>query len=131
MNIKEWNTHVESSPATGNQRGRIMSEFERLGYHWKRDREARLHDCAMLSGLPSLDSIRDLTQGQAGHLVKLLSTLENRAELESAVERAVERASQSGNPYAAIVIVTAVMYAAVRILRKHPVFTFIKLTKLA
>lgn len=53
MTREEWYAFIESAPATGNQRGRIMAEFERLGVA---SRAQRLTICSDCDALTSADS---------------------------------------------------------------------------
>jgi hypothetical protein len=81
VNREEYLARLATEPATANQRGAIMSEFERLGFHHRRDRAERLAVCAALLGTGELGSTAELTQGQAGQLVNLLQRITDRAEL--------------------------------------------------
>jgi len=72
MNRDEYLTALETEPATANQRGAIMREFARLGFHPRRDRARRLAICAALLELDELRSTGELVMGQAGQLVKAL-----------------------------------------------------------
>jgi hypothetical protein len=75
MRLADWHAHLESAPLTANQLGAIHREATRLGLH---DRTERLAVIAALAGLDGLGSTRDLTQGQAGQAVRVLSELPER-----------------------------------------------------
>lgn len=81
MTREEWNRHLETAPITPNQVGRIMSAFDRLGFSKKDERPwyvlederwlGRQDRLDILSALArrDVDSIWELTQGEAGKLV--------------------------------------------------------------
>lgn len=94
MNRDEWNDLMATERITRNQRGAIMREFDRLGFHYKRDRADRLAVCAALLGIDGLDSTDDLTQGQAGQLVNALQRTATRAELPRIVTAPVADGTQ-------------------------------------
>ncbi len=81
VNRDEYLAVLESEPATRNQCGAIMREFERFGFHHRRNRAERLAACASLLGIDELSSTTDLTQGQAGQLVRALEHITDRAAL--------------------------------------------------
>jgi hypothetical protein len=81
MHRDEYLAMLITEPATPNQRGAIMREFGRLGFHPRRDRAERLAVCARLLGLDSLESTAGLTQGQAGQLVNALQQVRDPSEL--------------------------------------------------
>jgi hypothetical protein len=81
----ELNEMLATRPATPNQRGAVLREFGRLGFHDEHDRAERLAICAALLGLEELGSTRDLVMGQAGQLVNILQRVRDRGEL-AAVE---------------------------------------------
>lgn len=78
MNRDERNHVLDSEAATPNQRGAIMRECDRLGLV---DRAERLAILAGLLGVDALDSSGNLTQGDAGRLVRILRNTRERAEL--------------------------------------------------
>jgi hypothetical protein len=80
MNRTEWNDLLAILPATANQVGALHGEFGRLGFS-ERDRAERLTLCADILGVDELGSMRELRQGQAGWLLKLLTTVHDRHEL--------------------------------------------------
>lgn len=84
MRKDEWDQVLATAPATPNQRGAIMREFGRLGFHPRYDRAERLAACAALLGVDELGSTADLTQGQAGQLVNVLRLTTDRAALARA-----------------------------------------------
>jgi hypothetical protein len=84
VNRDEYLAALETEPATANQRGAVMREFARLGFHPRRDRARRLAVIAMLLDLDELESTAYLTLGQAGWLVNLLQRTRDRAELPEA-----------------------------------------------
>jgi hypothetical protein len=67
--LTDYRTRLDREPLTSNQRGRIMAEFARLGFHPRRDRAERLRLAAALAQLPELASTKYLTMGQAGRVV--------------------------------------------------------------
>jgi hypothetical protein len=81
MDRDEYLAMLAIESATPNQRGAIMREFGRLGFHPRRDRAKRLAVCARLLGLDSLESTAGLTQGQAGQLVNALQQVRDPSEL--------------------------------------------------
>lgn len=87
MNRDEWNQVLATEPATDNQRGAILREFDRLGVD---DRPERLAICAALLGLDELGSTNDLVMGDAGYLVNLLRRTRDRAELPDVTAAAVD-----------------------------------------
>lgn len=91
MNREEYLAMLDTEPATPTQRGAVMGEFARLGFHPRRDRAERLAACARLLGLDALDSTAGLTMGQAGQLVNTLRHVRDRAEL-AAITRGAELA---------------------------------------
>jgi hypothetical protein len=80
MTRDEYLAVLATEPATANQRGAIMAEFERLGFG-DGDRAERLAICAALLGLGELGSTGDLLMGQAGQLVGVLRGIRDRGEL--------------------------------------------------
>ncbi len=80
MRLDEWRAVLATEPATPNQRGVIMAEFERLGYGLA-DRAERLAVCAVLLGLDELGSTAHLSMGQAGQLYSQLRGIADRRDL--------------------------------------------------
>ena len=78
MSRAEWNAVLDSAPLTANQRGAIMRESLRLGLD---DRAERLAVFAVLLGNGELGSTGDLTQGEAGRIIRVLMGAGDRAEL--------------------------------------------------
>jgi hypothetical protein len=74
----EYLAVLAAEPATANQAGAVMGECERLGLT---DRDERLAVCAAMLGLDELGSVRDLTMGQAGQLVRALRSARSRGDL--------------------------------------------------
>jgi hypothetical protein len=89
VKLGEWHQVLATAPATPNQRGAIMGEFERLGFE-EADRAERLAICAALAGLENLGSTADLTMGQAGQLYRMLLDIGDRDELLAAAGLADE-----------------------------------------
>lgn len=85
MNRDEWNAELAVRPATANQCGAIMRECARLGV---KSRPERLAVCTALAGVDILRSTADLTQGQAGQLVKALQQIRSPEELRQATAAA-------------------------------------------
>lgn len=79
--LAEYRARLDSEPLTDNQHGRILAEFERLGFHPRYDRAERLRLTAILAGADPLGSTRDLTMGQAGRAVGLLTGCETVRDL--------------------------------------------------
>lgn len=73
MTITDYRARLDTGPLTPNQRGRIMGEFHRLGFHQTRDRAERLRLTAQLAGLSGVASVKDLTRGEAGRVVRALT----------------------------------------------------------
>ncbi len=93
MKLDDWRQVQASEPATRNQLGAIMREFERLGYQRSRwDRPARLAAAAVLLGLDQFDSLHDLNLGDAGRLLRILQGFRSRAQLETRLYQSVIRA---------------------------------------
>lgn len=88
MTRDEWNHVLATERATSNQRGAIMREFGRLGFHDERDRAERLGICTALLGLDELGSTSDLVMGQAGQLVNILQNVRDRGELADVIAAA-------------------------------------------
>jgi hypothetical protein len=80
MTRDEWKAVLAAEPATPAQRGAIMREFGRLGFG-EADRGERLAISAAIVGLDTLGSVRDLTMGEAGRLVRALLAASDRGEL--------------------------------------------------
>lgn len=78
MTRDEYLAVLEHEPVTENQRGRIMHECDRLGLV---DRAERLAVLAAVLGVDELGSTEDLTMGQGGQLVAILTHTRDRAEL--------------------------------------------------
>jgi hypothetical protein len=72
MTIAEYRAILDRKPLTSNQLGAIHREFYRLGFHVTADRAERLRLTAELARVPSIDSTKDLTMGQAGRVVRLM-----------------------------------------------------------
>ena len=83
MRLDEWHHVLATEPATPNQRGVIMREFERLGFG-EADRAERLAICAALAGLENLGSTADLRMGEAGQVYRVLLGVADRDELRAA-----------------------------------------------
>jgi hypothetical protein len=92
MNLAEWHQVLATELATPNQVGAVQGHFERLGFRRylsprrPGDRAERLAISAELLGLDELESSRQLTQGQAGRLLRLLQDCPDRASLLAAAE---------------------------------------------
>jgi len=82
MNRDEFVRMLDTEPATRNQIGAVRAEFRRLGLDG--DRPGRLAAVAAIVGLDSLSSVKDLSMGQAGHLVKTLRSLADAGQLAAA-----------------------------------------------
>ena len=74
MNKEEYLAKLETRALTKNQQGRIMAEFERLGFDEKDDRDERLDICSYLIER-EIDTTWMLKQGEAGKLVNTLQKL--------------------------------------------------------
>jgi hypothetical protein len=72
VDLATWHDVLATEPATANQRGALMHEFERLGFHSRYDRAERLRVIAALTGADQVTSTADLTMGQAGALIDAL-----------------------------------------------------------
>lgn len=81
MSLADWHACIESAPLTDNQLGRIMAEWARLGLAADDDRAERLSITAALAGVDNLGSTLELTQGQAGRVVRALSETRHRDDL--------------------------------------------------
>lgn len=97
MTREEYLERLSTELATPNQVGRIVAEFDRLGFHWRTDRPERLRVSAALLGLSELGSTRALTQGQAGQLVGLLGRISDCSELYEAARFGQDR-EPAGEP---------------------------------
>jgi hypothetical protein len=86
VNRDEWNHVLDTTQATLKQRGRIMSEFGRLGVD---DRAQRLAVIAGLLGLDELASVNELTMGQAGQLINLLPGISDADDMPDGAAAAV------------------------------------------
>jgi hypothetical protein len=98
MNKQSWQEELETRPATPNQLGRIMHHFERLGWHdtyspyhrsqlsewwnerYRSEREVRLGICSKMIGR-EITSVRDLTLGEAGKIIRALADCKTYDEL--------------------------------------------------
>ena len=78
MTRDEYLAMLDTEPATPTQRGAVMRECDRLGLA---DRAERLAILAALLDLDALGSTANLTMGQAGKLVNLLQSTQNRGDL--------------------------------------------------
>lgn len=71
--LVEYRTRLDREPLTLNQLGRIHREFARLGYG-PADRAERLRLTATLARVPGqLATTKDLTMGEAGRVVGLMT----------------------------------------------------------
>ncbi|MGH3283602.1 MAG: hypothetical protein ACRDPD_02760 [Streptosporangiaceae bacterium] len=86
MTLDEWHAVLERGPLTGNQLGRIHAEFRRLGFHVDRDRGERLWLTGELSGAGPIGSTRELTMGEAGRMVGILTGCRSVRELYALAE---------------------------------------------
>jgi hypothetical protein len=80
MHLEQWREVQATEPATLHQVGKIHREFGRLGFA-EDDRPERLEICARMLGLVELGSLRDLTMGDAGRLISVLSRVRDRVQL--------------------------------------------------
>jgi hypothetical protein len=80
MRLEEWHQVLATEPATPDQLGAVMGEFERLGFGYA-DRAERLAVSAAILGLDELGSVKDLVMGQAGRLLRVLHGCQDRASL--------------------------------------------------
>lgn len=72
--LTDYRTRLSMEPLTRNQLGAIHREFYRLGFHVSADRAERLRITAALARFPgALASTKDLTMGEAGRVVGLMS----------------------------------------------------------
>lgn len=80
--LAEYRVRLDREPATSNQVGRIHAEFYRLGFHVSADRAERLRLTAILAEHPGeLATTKDLTMGQAGRAVGLLTGFQTARDL--------------------------------------------------
>jgi hypothetical protein len=86
MTLDEWHHGLATMPATSMQIGAIHGEFRRLGFG-EDERVERLAISADLLHLGELASTSDLTMGDAGRLVRLLRSYQDRAELAAMLIR--------------------------------------------
>jgi hypothetical protein len=91
--LTDYRTRLDTEPLTGNQLGRIMAEFDRLGlYSRKYHRAERLRLTAILADYPGeLETTKDLTQGEAGRVVRSLIGCRTRADLMALAEPPIFR----------------------------------------
>jgi len=80
MNRQAYLEKLETRALTNNQQGRIMAEFERLGFNEHDDRDERLDICSYLIGR-SIDTTWGLHMGEAGKLVGTLQKLQTLDDL--------------------------------------------------
>lgn len=86
MTRDEWRAFAESTPATRNQVGAIRREFERLGFH-EADRAERLRITGQLAeAAGQLATTKDLTTGQAGQVVAILTGCRSLRDLYAIVD---------------------------------------------
>lgn len=85
MNRAERLGALATEPATPNQVGAIRGQFRRLGLDRDADRPARLAASAAIAGLDELRSTKNLTEGEAGRLLRTLYGLHDRAGLDATV----------------------------------------------
>lgn len=78
MTRDEYLAMLATEPATSKQVGAILAEFDRLGVA---DRTERLAITAALLDLEDLGSTTDLVMGDAGRLVAMLRSIQDRGEL--------------------------------------------------
>ena len=72
---------VREAPATPNQLGAVMRELHRLDLAHPAWRDCRLDVLAVLAGRDSLASTRDLADGEAGKLVRVLGECRDARDL--------------------------------------------------
>jgi hypothetical protein len=84
--LAEYRTRLDREPLTSNQLGAIHREFYQLGFHVSADRAERLRLTAMLARVPSIDSTKNLTIGQAGRVVGLMTGCRTVRELYALTE---------------------------------------------
>ena len=117
MRRAEWDAVADASPATVRQVGRVHREFARLGWP-EADRAGRLAACAVLLGLDGLATSRDLSMGQAGRLIRVLSELPDLRALsgELAARRAGPGRDREDAPgvFEVACVVVLIVAAAVR-----------------
>lgn len=84
--LAEYRARLDREPLTSNQLGRIHREFERLGFT-PADRAERLRITATLARVPGqLATTKDLTMGQAGRVVGLMTGCGTAGELYALTE---------------------------------------------
>jgi hypothetical protein len=88
MRADEWRAVLEREPLTGDQRGRIMGEFTRLGFHPRYDRAERLRLTAELARSGPIGSVKELTMGEAGRTVGTLTRCRTARDLYAIAEPA-------------------------------------------
>ena len=74
-------TEVREAAATPNQLGAVMRELHRLDLAHPSWRDCRLAIAAVLAGRGSLASTRDLADGEAGKLVRVLGECRDARDL--------------------------------------------------
>lgn len=84
--LKDYRARLESEPLTHNQLGAIHGHFLRLGFHVRYDRAERLRLTAILARSGQIASTKDLTMGQAGRAVGLLTGCRTAPELYAVAE---------------------------------------------
>ena len=112
MNLDQRRAVLETEPATSDQVGVVVRQFERLGFTGY-DRAERLALSAALLGLDALDSTKDLTKGQAGKLYRMLLGIGDRDELRAAARIADEGQAdeQARRPTLADLVLRIAVYA--------------------
>ena len=81
MDLATWHDVLATEGLTPNQRGALMSEFGKLGFHPRYDRAERLRIISALIGQP-VTSTADLKMGQAGALIDALQGCATRRGLQ-------------------------------------------------
>jgi hypothetical protein len=81
VKLADWHAILATEPATPNQVGTVIGEWQRLGLGHPDDRAERLKLTARLLGLAKIGSTTDLVMGDAGRLIGMLRDCEDRASL--------------------------------------------------
>lgn len=80
--LAEYRTRLDREPLTINQLGRMHVEFARLGLDGPADRAERLRITAALALAPApITSTKDLTMGQAGRAIRVITGCRTAGEL--------------------------------------------------
>jgi hypothetical protein len=86
LKLEDYRARLKTEPLTVNQLGRIRREFERLGFA-EADRAERLRITSQLAQVPGeLATTNDLTMGQAGQVIRILTSCRSTWDLHAAAD---------------------------------------------